>query len=240
MSFMQVCKHFRTVIDGTPLLQYIVELGAAGYDPDTTHGASIGESLEKLRRIQKAFRNPCPRLHKRIPLRSSAAIDTRPFTGVYDDFYAWGTSAASVFSENGRTGLNILSLASADMPTEKRFRRLEFDFFIDKYCVDASQDLLVLYSGGLLHFRSFNNGRVHPRVVQRADGTLTTTLGDIPGGSEDLRIEMYGDWLLAGSETASWSSEHAYQYMWHWPTGLTHHLVSYVAAFCWLACSHSL
>ena len=202
----------------------IIELGAAGYDPDTTFGSNMVESLERLRSIQKALRNPSPRLYKSIPLRFTPTYSTHPFTGVTWDLVACGTLAVGVFGGDDRTALGVLSLASEEMSMEKRFRVLDFDFAFDLFFVDVQQDLLLLTSGDVLHFRSFTSGQVHPRVSKRADGTYTTSLSEIPNVSDDLTARVDGEWLLVGREAGA-SRQNACQYLWHWPSGRTRHIV---------------
>ena len=99
----------------------------------------------------------------------------------------------------------------------RRFRVLELDIDIQFFFVDISQDLLVVTHGDTIQFRSFTTGAIHARMVQRADGTYTTSVEGIPGEREHLYIYVDGDWLLADRMEAA--TPEAYQYMWHWPSG---------------------
>ena len=155
MHALQICRRFREIVDGSVSLQYLIELGAAGYcnwDPSV----SVAESLAAFREVQRSYRNPSP---TKMGAITNLADDVST-PKVDGDHFCWqqyghvvvGYAASMDVRALGPShkAVYLLRLTS-DLTgtdhvtsTSKRFYCLRFDdvrAFID---ADPSQDLLIV------------------------------------------------------------------------------------------------
>ncbi|KAI0262101.1 hypothetical protein BC834DRAFT_893099 [Gloeopeniophorella convolvens] len=204
----QTCQQMRSIIDGSSQLQYEISLFADGM----RHGfPSLGHisTLEKLNRLGEhtsSWRDG--RWHEHLVLDSyRPAMWTAPFTS---------GNVITVRNPGTQDTLLFYELASPRREIDYRHWKLTFDFRIDGFAVDASQDLIVASkpSDGhylRIHFLSMNTGLPHP-LAQR------------PAVDWDSPVRWWpSSFLIRDSTIASWyrhRGTNVTEYrVWNWKTG---------------------
>lgn len=208
-------------------LQYLIELGAAGYcnwDPSV----SVAESLAAFREVQRSYRSPNP---TKMGAVTNLADDVSPaeddgnafcwqqyghvVVGYADsmDVRALGPSHKAVYLlwlTSDLTGTDHVKSSS------KKFYCLRFDdvrAFID---ADPSQDLLIVQGPSAeLYLLSLLSGERHSALAPHMEGPLT-----IPNLREIEAVS--GEWLLVSTFVgeAGGEQDNVLQLLYHWPTGV--------------------
>ncbi|KAJ3552693.1 hypothetical protein NM688_g4022 [Phlebia brevispora] len=206
-----VCQRFRTIVDGTPSLQYIIELEAAGYEICVPSTISIAGTMELFRKTQRSYRDPNPRT-VRISLEEPVLRTLLP--PVDDWSQCWRPFGdIAVQLDTSHCMLRILSLRD-NLTPEDRVRTLRLPFAPQYWEIDRSQDLILAISDDRACFLSLKDGSPHSRTIRSMDGALPFPDGFLWGSRAFPSID--GDLILlylsrfSGGYTA---------FLYHWPSG---------------------
>ena len=122
-----------SIICDTPSLQYVVELGMAGYE-DGSAPPNTTDRLKAIRKARRIWKSPKLKHLKHIPIPSQDWIESRSHKDVI---------SGRVPDDHHR--LDVVYLSSAT-PEQDRFQRLRFDVKFDALYVEPGLDLVVLAS----------------------------------------------------------------------------------------------
>ena len=218
MPRIQVCKRFRDVVDGTPLLQFIIERCAAGYNTDNYSSPNIPEALSSFRAFQRILRSPKPTLAAEVDLH---ALIPEVCHYTWHEWQHVSAQGILIGITEDRTALGVLSLHPS-VPKSKRFRYIMIgkDADIEDVYLDVSQDLLVVIGRSEeISFRSFSTGSIHPRCTPATRSMMPKLPGN--GYLSERVIATSRDWVVASIAVQFYQSgllEHYFQ-LYHWPTG---------------------
>lgn len=204
----QVYKRLRLIIDDTKALQFIIELGAAGYERCTS--STDLSDFDAFRKTQRMYRNPDPRV-----VRKSLNPGEHPFSRNWSLNFAKKSVVGDkfLFSLEDRRKFCIYSLRS-DVADDDRAWIVAFPFTIDDFGVDRSQDLLVVSSGRSLRFLTLYDGHLHSKAANLENGAISFP-DDLAFTSCD--ILLYDAWLLVIFDHRGHRNKTLFLY--HWPSG---------------------
>lgn len=189
-----MCKKFSEVVDNTAELQYIREADAAGLKIDTEQVAvatNIGDTLEKFRRVQKAYRTPRFASVKKLRLEPILAKDWFAYPLIVGDF-AIIPGAASAPEKIG-----VLDLRASLPEGGQRFRKMDTDFDFDEVFVSLEQDLIFYVEEHKIHIREFSTGDIPDRVIAVHGDDMPILEGDIPNEVTGFdNISVWRNWVL--------------------------------------------
>ena len=212
-AFDKACKKLQSIVESTPALKYIIELGAAGRNTDEDCATDIA-AQEIFRKTQRAYMNPTV-CSGPIQQLSCAPLDhkhwnTRPrFAG-----------DVATFVSTSLDTLGVVSLRS-DIPERKRFRELRFDFKIEQWFISLVQDVLILVECQKLHIRTFSTNQIPKQCIALGRQTVPVLGNDISSIIRDWEsISIWKDFMLVCVLVQSEDGDPTrHKILFHWPTG---------------------
>lgn len=211
IHFESTCKALLDLVTRTPALEYILALAMRGLCDGPPSSITPASRLERVKAYDEAWRTFSWSEHLVLEL---------PYP--HQAPYVFGNTLVLPIHETRRMIRSFImqSIPSPLRGASGRQWRIEFDFFVDPFVIDATQDLLVVvpkHDTRNIFLCALSTGQPHPLSAKGGLLYLESSRHPFQGNSKH---EISGNFL--GMITHSSEVFDDRLFIWNWKTGIIH------------------